>query len=499
MVKISFRLKVILMLTLFIVATVYFSFQVLNTALTNQIRENTVENMNEMLSLLKESYLYQPSADNEKMVYPVLKSLSRSKTVENSSLLDAEGRVRFTANDSLLATGALLKVDSTAVKEVLSFSEKNGSSGRVIMPIKNREGCYKCHNPRQAVVGFVVLDLNLHQLADNVALVDNYGRLLTFLLLVIIFLLMSFLHFRFVKKSLKSFNKTIREVEKGNLDIRVAVPRSDELGSLAEGFNNMLDKVQEMQARISQLHQKELQNAQKLATVGEMAASVAHEIKNPLTGISSAMEIIVEEMNDTSKKPILQEIHRQVRRVNNTLNALLQYARPEDLEIERTDINKVIEESVFFLESQAGNNRITFKKELSGVDILFDFDPRQIEAVIINLLQNAVQSIENEGVVTIKTEFDEARQSFKLTIKDTGSGISPENLKKIFKPFYSTKAKGTGLGLAISKDIIERHGGSVSVSSVKGKGTVFEIYLPGKNISVHEEKQYSWNMKHARP
>ncbi len=261
----------------------------------------------------------------------------------------------------------------------------------------------------------------------------------------------------------------------------------------------MLDKVQEMQARISQLHQKELQNAQKLATVGEMAASVAHEIKNPLTGISSAMEIIVEEMNDTSKKPILQEIHRQVRRVNNTLNALLQYARPEDLEIERTDINKVIEESVFFLESQAGNNRITFKKELSGVDILFDFDPRQIEAVIINLLQNAVQSIENEGVVTIKTEFDEARQSFKLTIKDTGSGISPENLKKIFKPFYSTKAKGTGLGLAISKDIIERHGGSVSVSSVKGKGTVFEIYLPGKNISVHEEKQYSWNMKHARP
>ncbi len=499
MVNISFRLKVILMLTLFIVATVYFSFRVLNTALTNQIRENTVKNMNELFSLLKESYLYQPDGETKKIVYPVLQSLSRSHMVENSSMLDAEGKVRFTTNDSLLAVGTFLNVDSANLEKTFSFEGESGSLGRVIMPIKNRDGCYKCHSPGQSVLGFVVLDLNLHELADNVALVDNYGRLLTFLLLVIIFLLMSFLHLRFVKKSLKSFNKTIREVEKGNLDIRVAVPRSDELGALAEGFNNMLDKVQEMQSRITMLHQKELQNAQKLATVGEMAASVAHEIKNPLTGISNAMEIIVEEMNDSAKKPILQEIHRQVRRVNNTLNALLQYARPEDLEIERTDIKKVIEDCVFFLESQTGNNRIKFIKELSAEEILFDFDPRQIEAVIINLLQNAVQAIENEGVVTIRTEFDEIQQSFKLTIKDTGNGITPENLRKIFKPFFSTKAKGTGLGLAISKDIIERHGGTVSVSSIKGKGTVFEIYLPAKSNSVIKEEHYLRNLKHARP
>ncbi len=485
------------MLTLFIVATVYFSFQVLNKALTKKVRENAIENTNEILTLLQESYLYQPGQDNRKTIYPFLRSLSHNHNVENAALLDARGRVAFTVNDSVLAPGVMVNVDSIDIDQTLLYYDESDLHGRVIMPLKNSSACINCHDRKQALLGFVMLDLNLHNLNDNVALVDNYGRVLTFLLLLIIFLSTAFLHYRFIKKSLKSFNKTIKEVEEGNLDIRVSIPRSDELGALAEGFNNMLDKVQQMQERISQLHMNELQNAQKLATVGEMASSVAHEIKNPLTGISNAMEIIVEEMNDSSKKPILQEIHRQVRRVNNTLNALLQYARPEELEMERADINKVIEDSIFFMESQTVNNRIMFIKDLSREDIIFDFDPRQIEAVIINLLQNAVQSIENEGVVTVKTEFDEASQSFKLRIEDTGDGISSENMKKIFKPFFSTKAKGTGLGLAISKDIIERHGGTISVTSRKGRGTVFEIKLPGRNVTVHKKKRYSGKMNNA--
>jgi signal transduction histidine kinase len=286
------------------------------------------------------------------------------------------------------------------------------------------------------------------------------------------------MHYRFVKTSLSKFKNSILKINHGNLGERVSISNSKELGELAVCFNLMIDNFQKTTEQLNDYHEKELQDAQKLATIGEMSARLAHEIRNPITGIANAIEIIVENMDNDQHKPILEEIRRQARRVNEAISKLLKYSGNEELKMETHDINESVKSIVFFLKNQSGTGRITFAMELQAKIPMFRFDKEKIENAVMNLGLNAIQAIEDRGIVTFSTSYNSNENTVEISVEDNGAGIPKNKINEIFKPFYTTKTEGTGLGLVIIKDTIEKHNGKVVVESEEGIGTKIRVVIP---------------------
>jgi two-component system NtrC family sensor kinase len=214
-----------------------------------------------------------------------------------------------------------------------------------------------------------------------------------------------------------------------------------------------------------------------------MSARLAHEIRNPITGIANAIEVFSETVEDEQDKSILEEIKRQAKRVNDAVTKLLKYSKSQDLNAENNNMNEVIQSIVFFLKNQSGSERITYILDLDSKLPEVKFDREQTEIALMNISLNAIQAIFGKGSITYKTSFDDQANMLFIEISDTGSGISEENINKIFKPFYTTKTEGTGLGMSIIKETIEKHNGKIKVKSKINEGTTFIITLPGNNTS----------------
>ena len=322
------------------------------------------------------------------------------------------------------------------------------------------------------------MDFTSDKIEQNIAATKNFGRLFTFSLVAIIFTTIGYLHYRYIKKALNKFTETFRHIEQGDLTKRVEIPPKDELGQLASHLNHTLDKLQEYQQKIEAYHRRELENAQRLATVGEMAASFAHEIKNPLTGIVNALNLLVQDMNDPEKEAILKEIQAQSLRVTEAINDLLQFSKPVKIHPQPGDLNQLINSLVQDLKNHTNNKMIRCQKFLDPKIPVFPFDANQLERVLMNIGINAIQAIPEKGTITFRTRFLPDKGKVEISIKDNGVGIPPENLSKIFRPFFTTKHQGTGLGLAICHNIITKHGGTIQVKSQVNKGSEFIIQLP---------------------
>jgi signal transduction histidine kinase len=338
--------------------------------------------------------------------------------------------------------------------------------------------CKNCHNQSKDQLGYVIFDFSLNQTEKNINFTRRFSISFTVFLIIILGSFVVMMHYRFVKSSLSRFQNSILRINRGDLNERVNISKSKELGELAKSFNLMIDNFQRTTNQLNIYHEKELQDAQKLATIGEMSARLAHEIRNPITGIANAIEIIVEETDNEQHKPILEEIRRQAKRVNEAISKLLKYSGNESLKLAVHDINESVSSIVFFLKNQAGRSRITFIPDLEVNIPMFKFDKEKIENAVMNLGINAMQAIDRNGTITFKTRYNKERQSVEISVEDNGCGIPKQNIHEIFKPFYTTKTEGTGLGLVIIKDTIEKHSGTIRVESEEGEGTQVMISLP---------------------
>lgn len=233
-------------------------------------------------------------------------------------------------------------------------------------------------------------------------------------------------------------------------------------------------------------NQEQLLQAEKLTSLGQMAASIAHELNNSLAGVLVYTQLLAKKMaSDTLSKEVasdyLSKMASEIDRSSRTIHNLLDFARPSAPRLSTVDVNQVIEKALSLVSHQAKLERIQVTKELNpSLPVLWaDFD--QLRQVFVNLILNAIQATENGGTLTLRT-FPANERGVRLEIEDTGSGISPENLRKLFTPFFTTKEKGqgVGLGLTVAHEIIERHGGRIKVESKEGKGTTFTVLLPGR-------------------
>jgi two-component system, NtrC family, sensor kinase len=237
-------------------------------------------------------------------------------------------------------------------------------------------------------------------------------------------------------------------------------------------------------------HFNQMERADRLASIGEMAAGIAHEIKNPLTGIASAITIISDDFFPSDpRKEILGEVLDQVKRLDKTVNDLLFFGRPTDPEPVCTDLNAVLKKTLMFASQHRGSKGGLIEKVLQLQDDLppVYVDPKQIQQVLLNLILNGIQAMQSGGVLTLRTALtqENGKQWVIVSISDTGQGIPDQILGKIFTPFFTTKAQGTGLGLAICHKLVTQQGGSIKVESEDGKGTVFSIELPATSTDEH--------------
>lgn len=283
---------------------------------------------------------------------------------------------------------------------------------------------------------------------------------------------------RTITRPLGAITSSMRVISEGQLSQRVEISSSDEFGQMAESFNRMAESLGQSQAQLERTYQ-ELAQKQKLAALGELAARVAHEIKNPLGIIKGSAQILVDpKTNQPIKEEVGRFIAEETDRLNQKMMEILSYARPAVRELEPLDLNALIEHNRFLWESvtRSGNSiRLTLRLAENLPRIKGDGD--LIVRALLNLVANACEAIRAEGAVTLETL--PAEESWALVrVTDTGSGIDSKHLERVFEPFFTTKPQGTGLGLSIVKGIMESHQGRVRVVSVEPHGTEVTLAFP---------------------
>lgn len=287
---------------------------------------------------------------------------------------------------------------------------------------------------------------------------------------------LAFILIRGLTRPINSLLAATRGLKAGNLDYRIR-GLQDEFGEVADSFNVMVESLKKQI--------EELQRTEQLRVCGEMAAGLAHEIRNPLAGMKISIELLLAELDiEERDRDVLVKVIEQIRHIELLMKDLLNYARPATAQPTNVNVNKLLGNTLYFIEKHpsfvSGHPSRRIIKELDDKLPEIFGDPQQLQQVFLNLLLNAVEAAPEGGEITIKSWYDEERKSVAIALSDTGKGIADELKQKIFQPFFTTKGKGTGLGLAVSKRIVEEHGGSIEVADNIPTGATFRIFLPDK-------------------
>jgi len=383
--------------------------------------------------------------------------------------------------------------------------------------IRNEPSCSSAschvHSKAQTVLG--VLDINYSLVHIDGAMQRNAITIVVFSLgfVIIAAFCVSFFVHRWVYLPLRDLEAGAKRLSLGNLEQLIPVRSGDEFGQLAASFNFMTVALKNSQEQLREwahtleqkvaerteklrIAQAEGMRREKLASVGLLAAGIAHELNNPLTGVLTFSHLIRKKIPDGSQEAEdLDLVIQETKRCATIIRRLLDFAREKTPEMKFADLNRIIEDTARFIERPA---------HLSDIEITMDLDrdlppvwvdEDLIKQVIVNMLVNAQHAIEQQGRIVIRSRrLPEARSPepgakpvpmVEISIIDSGCGIPEKDLLRIFDPFFTTKevGKGTGLGLSVSHGIVRAHGGAIEVESTVGEGTTFRVYLPVSPIS----------------
>jgi signal transduction histidine kinase len=291
-----------------------------------------------------------------------------------------------------------------------------------------------------------------------------------------------------VERPLEELMGTIRRIRLGDLTSRVSfAKRDDDIGQLGRQFNEMVQQLDQNRRELDELHKREMARAEHLATLGELAAGLAHEIRNPLAGIAGVVDVMGKELPPHSpSRTVLGEVQREVFHIQAILNDLLSYARPRPPDFHPADLNTTIEQAILLSRQQVLTKPIQIQFEANSSLPKVRHDPALIQQVVLNLLLNGIQAISGSG--QIRVNLTQEGEQAVIQVCDTGRGISAEALPKIFKPFFTTRSEGTGLGLSLAKGIVHSHGGNIEASSTPGKGSQFKIWLPIHGVKTSQPR-----------
>jgi two-component system NtrC family sensor kinase len=485
-----------------------------------QLNDTILRSASQLSETIKKSIRFDMLENRKEKAYIIMKTIGEQEGIEKVRIYSSEGRVLFSTDNNEVGNMVNKKTEACYVChseekpiEKLTTTERgrifNSNKGYrvigMINPIYNEPECFSAdchaHPPAQKVLGVIDVTMSLAETDRGVKTARNQVIFFTLGAIIAISLIIIIFFNRFIGRPVRELVKGTRKVGEGDLNYSISVSSDDEMGYLARSFNNMTlslkkanKEIQELivnlekkvDERTSELKQAQFQllQAEKLAAIGKIAATVAHEINNPLSGVFTYIKLMerkIENGNvekEISKfKEYLSTMSREVERTSTIVRNLLDFSRPKEPSRKLTNLTKLIDETLILITNQIKVNNIIVEKRFSSIpDVMAD--PSQMKQVFLNIMVNACEAMENGGVLTITTEYRQENETVLLDFSDTGVGISPEDIPKIFDPFFTTKQKGTGLGLSVVEGIVTRHGGWLEVKSEVGKGTHILITLP---------------------
>jgi two-component system NtrC family sensor kinase len=491
----------------------------------NETLHKTASHLSETI---KKSVRYDMLTNSKEHAYRIMEAIGQQDGIEKVRIYSGEGRIIFSSDRS--ETGLMVRKEAEACNachssadpearlspvrtRIFSSTERHKEASRqghrvlgMVNPLYNDKECAgapcHAHPATQRVLGVIDVSMSLEDIDKGMAAARRQVFAFNLVTILALSAVTALVLFRFVESPVKELVLGTRLISGGDLEHVIPVTGDDEMGHLAASFNQMTRNLRKAHAEIQDLirdlekkvdertkelkeTQSQLLHSEKLAALGRLAATVAHEINNPLTGVFTYIKLIERKIDrgginpeDVQKyKEFLAVMRREVERTTSIVQNLLDFTRPKEPIRKPIGIVRIVEESLALIQNQIKISNIEVVNQMSPLpDVMAD--PSQIKQAVLNVLVNACEAMEGGGTLTLSSRYDEERKMVTLGICDTGVGIPSENMARVFDPFFTTKEKGTGLGLSVVHGIIVKHNGLVEVKSRPGRGTLIKIRLP---------------------
>ena len=497
----------------------------LNVRLHRQhLEQNTLLAAERISDVIRQATTDYMLRNDREGLYRSIQTMASEPGIEKIRIFDQEGRITYTTNsaeqnhtvdkraEACYACHAQSQPLARLNRPDRFRIYRNGGGTRVlgiITPIENQASCSNAschaHPAEQQILG--VLDTNLSLAKADVQLAESSRRMILYTGcgLLLIAILSWFFVWQVVGRPVKALELATEQLAAGDLGYQIKVRSKDEIGELAQSFNAMSNqlkaehsenvawtrtleqRVEQKTRELKRAHEHAL-HTEKMASIGKMAAVLAHEINNPLSGILTYAKLLRKwtDSDDGGKghrkdvRESLDLIATESRRCGDLVKNLLTFSRTTPINLQATNLNQVIDRSLRLIQHQLDLAGIQVQPELDPDLPPITCDGAQIEQVLLALMMNALDAMPQGGNLWITTKLGKEDNSVHIIVRDDGCGIPQEILTRLFEPFLTTKetGRGVGLGLAISRSILERHNGNIEVQSQVGRGTTFTVTLP---------------------
>ncbi len=476
--KIILHVAVIGGLTGLIVTFLYFSVQ------KNVIYTMSQQKAELLSSMIENSIFSSMRAGKTEEVQTVLTNIASTTDIIKIRILTPQGEVlRSSAaaeNGTSVDPGTKDNLIHflSAENQTSTYFIKQQSRIQEFRSIDNRKECFGCHDAKIKYNGILDVSIDYASAASVLKKSQIQGIIIGLFAMGTLAFIIIRLFERLINRPISKLKNKMKKVQEGNLDISFSSYKSDEIGSLAISFQEMVKKLKEANHKVEELYNRQMVKAGHLASIGELAAGLAHEIKNPVAGMKGALEIFIQRTEESDpKKEILIEMLFQIEKINKVIQDLLVYAKPKEMIMSLVNPNECIHNAVKLAKSHMNSKDIRFHLRPLDNEKLAFMDADKIQEVLLNLILNSISSIDKKGEISIELQ-EKNKTELEIIFSDNGQGIKKEQILQVFQPFFTTKKRGTGLGLSICKNIIKAHNGSIEVISTENVGTTFYIRLP---------------------
>ena len=450
-----------------------------------------------------------------------IEKIGENKMIKELKLINHKGKIVFSKHKNEIGKKLYRHKDIQCsvchkgtqppkIQKVVYYKDQNESfQNKAIVPILNRPSCYTAschaHSKDEKILGFLSLCLCARPFQESI----KQSEIHILIIAVVFILLFSTILVLFLRKlitdPLWQLVENTKKISKGDFNIKLPVNKKDEIGELARSFKKMVVRIQEFKEKLEGLNrelekrveekaaklkiaQKTIIQAEKMSSLGRLAAVIAHEINNPISGLVVFINLLRKqvEKGNLSEKDLekmnknLAIMESEAKRCGTIVSELLAFSRSES-QILPTDISEILRRSIEIMKLRIRDrDDITIKVDIEPSLPLIKCDAGKMQQVFMNLIQNAIEAMPVGGEINIKAFFNKEENKVEIEISDTGVGIPEEYLPHIFEPFYSSKENGQsiGIGLFVVYGVIEQIGGRITVDSQVGKGTTFRISLP---------------------
>ncbi|HXE76422.1 MAG TPA: ATP-binding protein [Candidatus Xenobia bacterium] len=484
--------------------------------------EMVLQSADRISDVIRRSTRYQMLRNDREALYETIRTIGTEPGIRRVRIFNEDGRISFSTDPAEInqmvdkqteacyachaQQAPLARLDRPDRARIFTDAAGRRTLG-LIRPIENEPACANAachaHPAERRILGVIDTDLSLDtvdaQLAERQAQLARF----TLLAMVLASLVSVLFVWIVVHRPVKELKAGTQAMAAGNLQHRLPVRSADELGELAASFNKMAEdlsrahqeltdwartleeRVEQKTAELQQA-QEHLVRSEKMVALGKLAATIAHEVNNPLAGILTYSRLCLKQLDRPDLRPearaeVLEQlriIERESRRCGEIMRNLLSFARQAPPHRQPSELNALVERTLTLVRHELELRGIELRTQLAPDLPAVACDPSQVQQVLLALMVNAIDAMPHGGRLSVQS--NRADDSVEIRIEDNGAGIPPEALPHIFEPFYTTKEDQhrTGLGLAVARSIVEQHGGAIAVQSTPGVGTEFVVRLP---------------------